>query len=85
MFKVGMSDLVASHIRYADDTLRVTDPTLVRWIIKVILWGFELASGLRVNIYKSSVIGVNMDPIFLISVGELLNCEIENISFKYVP
>lgn len=53
-------------MQYMDDTLILADPSIVNlWTIIVILKDFELASGLRVNFFKISLIGVNVDHAFL--------------------
>lgn len=40
--------------------------------------------GLQINFFKSSHIGVNVDLIFLIFVGDSLNFEIEILPLKYI-
>lgn len=52
--------------------------------IKVILRGFEMTLGLRVNFFKSILMGVNVDPEFNSSVGEFLHYEIDSLCFKYI-
>jgi hypothetical protein len=65
-FKVGTSGLSISHIQYADDTLFLGEATVQNlWSLKTILRCFELASGLKVNFSKSSVLGVNVGDEFL--------------------
>lgn len=65
-FRVGTSGLVVYHLQYADDTLLVVDPTIDNlWSIKVILKGFELDKGFQVNLFKSILIGINVNPTFL--------------------
>lgn len=54
------------------------------WIIKAILRGFELASGLGVYFQKSNLIGINVDPSFLALTEDFLHYNIESILFKYL-
>lgn len=62
----GKYDLVISNIQYVDDTLILTEKIIENlWIIKSLLWGFEIASELRVNFAKSSVTKVNVDSKIL--------------------
>lgn len=82
-FKVGSSELVVSHIYYADYTIILVDASLENiWSINIILHGFELASDLQVKLSKSSLIGVNYGPVFLDLACEFLHCKWEFISFK---
>lgn len=61
------------------------DPTLENlWITKAILRGFGLSSKLWVNFFKTSLIRVNVDQLFLSFVGDFINCEIEILLFKYL-
>lgn len=59
---VGSSNLLVSHLQYVDDTIILVDATIDNlWTTMDIIYGFELAYGLRVNIAKSSIIRVNSD------------------------
>jgi hypothetical protein len=52
--------------------------------LKAILHGFELASGLKVNFYKSSIMGVNVSSDFLGVAERFLHCIIGSIHFIYL-
>lgn len=54
------------------------------WIIKDILRGFELSSGLQVIFLKNCLIGVNMDSSFLDQACDFLHCKQEYLPFKYL-
>lgn len=84
-FRVGSSsDLVVSHIQYADETIIVTDAYIDNlWAIKAILRGFERASSLKVNFSKSNLIGVNFGSTFLDLACDFLHCNRESPLFKY--
>ncbi|KAK2369529.1 hypothetical protein QL285_082658 [Trifolium repens] len=57
-FEVGSEDVVVSHLQYADDTICVGEASMENlWTLKAILRGFELASGLKVNFWKSCLMG----------------------------
>lgn len=83
-FKVDESGLMESHLQYIDDILLVDVLTLENLSIKEILRVFELASELRVNFFKSSLIGVNMDSLFTYSAEESLHHEIKTLPFMYL-
>jgi len=60
-FDFGGSNLVISHLQYADDTLCIRKASVQNlWTMKAVLRGFEMASGLKINFSKSSLIEVNV-------------------------
>lgn len=73
------------HLQYVVDTIILVDATIDNLkTIKCILRGFELASGLRVNFSKSSLIEVNCDQTFLNLACEFLHYKKESLIFKYL-
>jgi hypothetical protein len=84
-FKVGASDVVISHLQYADDTLCIGEASINNlWTLKAILRGFEMASGLKVNFLKSGLIGINVSSPFLEMASSFLNCRLGSLPFKYL-
>jgi hypothetical protein len=84
-FKVGRSHLPISLLQYADDTLCIGEASVENlWTLKAVLRGFEMASGLKVNFWKSCVMGVNVSNDFLVMASEFLNCRIGHLPFKYL-
>jgi hypothetical protein len=84
-FKVGGSDVVISHLQYADDTICVGEATIENlWTLKAILRGFEMASGLKVNFWKSRLMGVNVSQEFMTVASAFLNCKTSSIPFIYL-
>uniref|UniRef100_A0A151UDB3 Reverse transcriptase domain-containing protein n=1 Tax=Cajanus cajan TaxID=3821 RepID=A0A151UDB3_CAJCA len=66
--KVGSKGELVNILKYVDDTIFVGEASMEKVrTLKVILQGFELASGLKVNFYKSCLgaIGVGRDLNFL--------------------
>jgi hypothetical protein len=60
-FKVKEDGNVYSHLQYADDTPCVGKPTVENlWTLKALLRGFEMASGLKMNFFKSCLMGINV-------------------------
>jgi hypothetical protein len=77
--------MIVSHLQYADDTLCIGEASIDNlWSLKSILRGFELVSGLKVNFWKSSLMGVNVPPDFLRLASVFLNCRVGTIPFKYL-
>jgi hypothetical protein len=84
-FKVGTGGLQISHLQYADDTLCIGETSIDNlWTLKAILRGFELASGLKVNFWKSCLISINVGNTLLESACDFLNCKRGGIPFKYL-
>jgi hypothetical protein len=84
-FKVRDSDVVISHLQYADDTICVGEASINNlWALKAILRGFEMVSGLKVNYWKSSLMGVNVSHDFMTLASTFLNCKTSTIPFKYL-
>ncbi|AES75679.1 acid phosphatase/vanadium-dependent haloperoxidase [Medicago truncatula] len=76
---------VISHLQYANDTLCIGESTVYNlWTLKSILRGFEMASGLKINFYKSSLIGVNAPRDFMEVACRCLHCREGCVSFKYL-
>jgi hypothetical protein len=74
-----------SLLQYAYDTLCIGEATVENlWVLKAVLRGFEMSSGLKVNFSKSCVIGVNISNEFLGMASEFLNCRIGRTPFKYL-
>jgi hypothetical protein len=65
-FKVGSNGVIVSHLQYADDTLCIGEASIENlWTLKAILRAFEMVSGLKVNFWKSCVMGVNVSNDFI--------------------
>lgn len=84
-YTFGSGGLVVSHLQYADDTLCIGKPTVENiWAMKALLRGFEMVSGLKINFFKSSLIGVNVVSDFMDLTCNFLNCSEGSIPFKYL-
>jgi hypothetical protein len=84
-FGVGRRGVVISHLQYADDTLCIGEATVENlWALKAILRGFEMVSGLKVNFWKSSIMGVNVSQNFMRVASGFLNCRVGSIPFVYL-
>jgi hypothetical protein len=84
-FRVGGCNVTISHLQYADDTLCVGEASIDNlWALKAILRGFELSSGLKVNFWKSSLMGINVSQDFMALASTFLNCKTTSIPFIYL-
>ena len=82
-FSMGGNSLEVSHLQYADDTLCIGKPMVDNlWMMKAILRGFEMVSGLKINFLKSSLIGVNVPRDFMALACDFLNCSEGSLPFK---
>ncbi|CAK8568504.1 unnamed protein product [Lathyrus sativus] len=69
-------------IQFVDDTLINGEGSWYNlWSTQVVLRGFELVSGMKVNFIKSRIIGVNVSPYFLLAVATFLSCRVDKTSF----
>lgn len=74
-----------SHLQYADDTICMGKATVENlWVLKALLRGFEMVSGLRVNLFKSCLMGLNVEREFMVMACNFLNCNEGSIPFKYL-
>ncbi|KAK7410878.1 hypothetical protein VNO78_02073 [Psophocarpus tetragonolobus] len=74
-----------SVLQYADDVIMMEEADLKSiWYLKVILRGFELTSGLKVNYSKSQFFGLNVQNSFTRAVSNLLNCIVSTPPFKFL-
>ncbi|XP_020239906.1 uncharacterized protein LOC109818791, partial [Cajanus cajan] len=84
-YMVGGDAMPVSHLQYADDTILVGDATMSNgWAIKAILQLFELIAGLKVNFFKSQLLGVNVDQVWLQSLAQFLNCKVGSFPCSYL-
>jgi Reverse transcriptase (RNA-dependent DNA polymerase) len=73
------------HLQYADDTLLFlrADPHMVerlKWALLI----FENISGLKINLSKSELVPLNLDPAQGQYLASLLNCYLRKLPIKYL-
>ncbi|XP_058726375.1 uncharacterized protein LOC131597715 [Vicia villosa] len=84
LFKYGVEDFV-DILQFADGTIILGEPSNDNlWYLKVVLRGFELVSGLKINFSKSNVCGVNISESFMNSAKSFLGCKKGSISFLFL-
>lgn len=85
VFKFKEDGKVYSHLQYADDTICVGKATVDNlWTLKALLRGFELASRLKINFYKSSLMGIDVAPEIMEMTCNFLNCAQGSFPFMYL-
>ncbi|KAL5572583.1 hypothetical protein UlMin_022180 [Ulmus minor] len=84
-FKVGREKVVVSHLQFADDTLFLLEPDQSN-IKKVntILNFFSMCSGLKINMNKSSLVGINLEDEEVQVLAVEVGCERGSWPMKYL-
>ncbi|XP_058734303.1 uncharacterized protein LOC131606033 [Vicia villosa] len=83
-FKVG-HDVHFEILQFPHDTLLIGDGSWNNmWSAKAILRGFELVSGLRVNLSKIRFVGLKLEPCFIQAASTFLNCMVGSYSFSFL-
>ncbi|XP_057443259.1 uncharacterized protein LOC130735191 [Lotus japonicus] len=85
-YKVGDENPISiSLLQFANDTLFIGDGTIQNTIIlKCILHCFELASGLKVNFSKSSLVEIAIDELLVRRMAAILHCRISKFPLVYL-
>ncbi|GKB01694.1 hypothetical protein Tco_0829738 [Tanacetum coccineum] len=83
--KLGSSGIVLSYLFYADDVVITTDWNShdIDNIIRV-LHVFHLASGLKINIYKSNIFGIRVSNDEISSMASWTRCAAGFFPFTYL-
>ena len=85
-YKFGVCDpIVVSHLQIADDTSILGDKSWanIRAMFSSLLL-FEAMSGLKVNFFKSQLVGVNVSASWLAEAAVVLNCKVGSMPFVYL-
>ena len=84
-FLVGKDNIPVSILQYVDDTVFFGEPTMQNVkVIKTILRGFELVSGLKINFAKSYFGAVGKSDQWVREAAGFLNCRILLLPFTYL-
>uniref|UniRef100_A0A453BTU3 Reverse transcriptase domain-containing protein n=1 Tax=Aegilops tauschii subsp. strangulata TaxID=200361 RepID=A0A453BTU3_AEGTS len=82
------SDLVPNGVavlQYADDTIICLEHDVEKALnLKLLLYMFELMSGLKVNFQKSEIMTIGGDTDIDSKYAEIFNCEIGHFPIKYL-
>ncbi|XP_058755939.1 uncharacterized protein LOC131629160 [Vicia villosa] len=83
-FQLG-NDEGVDILQFADDTVIFGEASTANlWNLKVILRGFELISGLKINFSKSRIMGVNVGDWILDAATKFLACKRGNFPFLFL-
>uniref|UniRef100_A0A452XNX0 Reverse transcriptase domain-containing protein n=1 Tax=Aegilops tauschii subsp. strangulata TaxID=200361 RepID=A0A452XNX0_AEGTS len=86
---VGLApDLIPDGVavlQYADDTIICMDHDVDKAVnLKLLLYMFEMMSGLKVNFQRSEILTVGGDENIIREYAELFNCDIGSFPIKYL-
>ncbi|GKV27151.1 hypothetical protein SLEP1_g36354 [Rubroshorea leprosula] len=83
--EIGRKGLAVSLLQFADDTVIMGKADIEHIImVKTILRGFELMSGLQINFSKSNIYGYNVPTRWLEGSASLLRCGVGKSTFIYL-
>ena len=76
---------MVSHLQFADDTIFFHSDDVGKFhnLLKVVDF-FCAVSGLKINLRKSSIVGINFQDQKLIDLASSVGCEIGNWPLKYL-
>lgn len=83
--KLGDGSEMVSHLQFADDTIffgEWSENNVVNLIS--LLKCFQLASGLKVNMRKSKLLGIGVDEEEVKLWADVIGCGVESVPFKYL-
>jgi len=83
--EIGKKSVKVNMFQYVGDTLFFCKANVkIVFNIRVILNYFELASGLKVNFFKTRLGGVGVDQMKIFRFATILNCKVMRTPFKYL-
>ncbi|KAL4296842.1 hypothetical protein GQ457_12G018520 [Hibiscus cannabinus] len=84
-FLIGKNAFEVSHLQFADDLILFcgASETQVRNVFRI-LKGFELAAGLKLNLKKTKLIGINMDKQKIDYWASLVKCQRDDFPCQYL-
>ncbi|KAJ9671310.1 hypothetical protein PVL29_025144 [Vitis rotundifolia] len=84
-FRVGRNRTRVSHLQFADDTIFFSNSREEELqTLKCLLLVFGHISGLKVNLDKSNIYGINLDQNHLYRLAEMLDCKVSNWPILYL-
>ncbi|WJZ85876.1 hypothetical protein VitviT2T_005388 [Vitis vinifera] len=84
-FRVGRNRTRVSHLQFADDTIFFSNSREEELqTLKSLLLVFGHISGLKVNLNKSSIYGINLDQAHLSRLAEMLDCKASGWPILYM-
>ena len=79
---ISISGIEISHLLYVDDVMLISswDPENAKRLIRM-LRCFFMASGLKINLHKSKLIGVGIPLSQVSSVADMIGCAVSKLPF----
>ena len=75
--KVGKNNIMILHLQFADDTIFFIDSEGPSFNNMMTLIGlFCEASGLKINMVKSTLLGLGVDEEIITSMAKMVGCEV---------
>jgi len=81
---VGKNNVEVGLLQFVDDTLFLCQARYQDIVVKSILRGFELVSGLIINFHKSSIRAIGIRNVKLQNLSTILNSNHMHIPLKYL-
>ncbi|WJZ97297.1 hypothetical protein VitviT2T_015910 [Vitis vinifera] len=84
-FRVGRNRTRVSHLQFVDDTIFFSNSREEDLqTLKILLLVFRHISGLKVNLDKSNIYGINLDQAHLSRLTEMLDCKASSWPILYL-
>ncbi|KAL8501989.1 hypothetical protein ACS0TY_021211 [Phlomoides rotata] len=82
---IGRDRVHISHLQYADNTILMGAASEENaWVMRRTLRIMKLLSGLKINLDKCSVMGINIDEGRIQAIAEILGCRVGSLPFSYL-
>ncbi|KAL4280388.1 hypothetical protein GQ457_03G004440 [Hibiscus cannabinus] len=79
------NSVLISHLQFADDLMVFCEASKAQIAtVKRVLRVFELAAGLRLNLKKNRLFGINVDPMVLQSWAYAIGCSMDSFPSEYL-
>lgn len=84
-FIIGDDCIMVSHHQFANDTIlfiKAKNDNIRR--MELCMKIFQAISGLKVNLFKTNMVGIEVEESFLLSYADVMGCTIGNWPIKYL-
>ena len=83
--RVGRDNMMVSHLQFADNTFFFVELEEVSFKnLLIIVAMFCSVSGLKINMGKSTILGMGVDDEIVTSIAHLVDCEVGLWPTKYL-
>ena len=82
---VGCNEQSVLHLQFADDTIIFCESEVDQLLnVKRVLCYFQVISGFKINFFKSSLFGFNIDKEILADWANKISCKVESLPTTYL-